>query len=117
MNLREKQVYDNFLSAIDVIIKQKPDVLIHAGDLFDTVKPKTRAYTTVLEALDRLYAAGIPLVSTRFRAEKNEYIFYSIEYIMYSFRKHIPILRRNCPLVSGYVSGYNPSQSPEHVGL
>jgi len=62
MNLREKQVYDNFLKAIDEIIKQKPDVLVHAGDLFDTVKPKTRAYTTVLEALDRLHAAGIPFI-------------------------------------------------------
>jgi DNA repair exonuclease SbcCD nuclease subunit len=62
MNLREKQVYDNFLSAIDTIIHHKPDVLVHAGDLFDTVKPKTRAYTTVLEALERLHAAGIPLV-------------------------------------------------------
>ena len=62
MNLREKQIYDNFLSAIDVIIQQKPDVLVHAGDLFDQVKPKTRAYTTVLEALDRLHAAGIPFI-------------------------------------------------------
>ncbi len=62
MNLREKQIYDNFLAAIDVIIRQNPDVLVHAGDLFDTVKPKTRAYTTVLEALERLHAAGIPLV-------------------------------------------------------
>jgi len=62
MNLREKQVYDNFLEAIDEIIRQKPDTLVHAGDLFDTVKPKTRAYTTVLEALERLHAAGIPLV-------------------------------------------------------
>ncbi|MFA5348413.1 MAG: DNA repair exonuclease [Methanoregula sp.] len=62
MNLREKQIYDNFLSATDVIIKQKPDVLVHAGDLFDVVKPKTRAYTTVLEALDRLHAAGIPFI-------------------------------------------------------
>jgi DNA repair exonuclease SbcCD nuclease subunit len=62
MNLREKQVYDNFLTAIDEIISQKPDALIHAGDLFDTVKPKTRAYTTVLEALNRLQNAGIPLV-------------------------------------------------------
>jgi DNA repair exonuclease SbcCD nuclease subunit len=43
MNLREKQVYDNFLSAIDVIIREKLDVLVHAGDLFDVVKPKTRA--------------------------------------------------------------------------
>jgi len=62
MNLREKQVYDNFLEAIDEIIRQKPDALIHAGDLFDTVKPKTKAYTTVLEALDQLHEAGIPLV-------------------------------------------------------
>jgi DNA repair exonuclease SbcCD nuclease subunit len=31
-----------------------------AGDLFDTVKPRTRAYTTVLEALDQLHTAGIP---------------------------------------------------------
>jgi DNA repair protein SbcD/Mre11 len=62
INLREKQIYDNFLSSIDVIIQQKPDVLVHAGDLFDQVKPKTRAYTTVLEALDRLQAAGIPFI-------------------------------------------------------
>jgi DNA repair exonuclease SbcCD nuclease subunit len=62
MNLREKQIYENFLSAIDEIIKQKPDALIHAGDLFDTVKPKTKAYTTVLEALERLHEKEIPLV-------------------------------------------------------
>lgn len=62
MNLREKQIYDNFLKAIDAIIAEKPDALVHAGDLFDTVKPKTRAYTTALEALDRLHAAGIPFV-------------------------------------------------------
>lgn len=62
MNLREKQVYDNFLSAIDEIIQQKPDALVHAGDLFDVVKPKTKAYTTVLEALERLHEKEIPLV-------------------------------------------------------
>jgi exonuclease SbcD len=62
MNLREKQIYDNFLSAIERIIAEKPDVLVHAGDLFDQVKPKTRAYTTVLEALERLHNAGIPFV-------------------------------------------------------
>ncbi|OPX69398.1 MAG: DNA double-strand break repair protein Mre11 [Methanoregulaceae archaeon PtaB.Bin009] len=62
INVREKQIYDNFLSSVDRIISAKPDVLVHAGDLFDTVKPKTRAYTTVLEALERLHAAGIPLV-------------------------------------------------------
>ncbi len=49
MNLREK-VYDNFRSAIDVIIHRKSDVFVHAGDLFGVVKPKTRVYTTVPEA-------------------------------------------------------------------
>jgi len=62
MNLREKQIYDNFLRGINDIINLRPDALVHAGDLFDVVKPKTKAYTTVLEALDRLDAAGIPLV-------------------------------------------------------
>ena len=62
MNLREKQVYDKFLKAIDEIILQKPDLLVHAGDLFDAVKPRTRTYTTVLEAPGRLHTAGIPLM-------------------------------------------------------
>jgi exonuclease SbcD len=62
MNLREKQIYDNFLSAIDQIIAEKPDVLVHAGDLFDQVKPKTAAYKAVMEAMERLHAAGIPFV-------------------------------------------------------
>jgi DNA repair protein SbcD/Mre11 len=62
MNLREKQIYDNFLSTIDAIIQQKPDVLVHAGDLFDQVKPKNRAYETAMESLNRLHEAGIPLV-------------------------------------------------------
>lgn len=62
MNLREKQIYDNFLHGINDIINARPDAFIHAGDLFDTVKPKTKAYTTVLEALERLHAAGIPVV-------------------------------------------------------
>ncbi len=62
MNLREKQIYDNFLKGINDIINAKPDALVHAGDLFDTVKPKTKAYTTVLEAMERLNNAGIPLI-------------------------------------------------------
>ena len=61
MNLREKQVYDNFLRAIDKIIQQKPDIFVHAGDLIDVVNPRTRAYTHVLEELDRIPSAGIPL--------------------------------------------------------
>ncbi|MDD1679073.1 MAG: exonuclease SbcCD subunit D [Methanomicrobiales archaeon] len=63
MNLREKLIYEYFLQAIDQIIQSKPDVLVHAGDLFDQVRPKTRSYITVLEALERLKNAGIPVVA------------------------------------------------------
>jgi exonuclease SbcD len=62
MNMRERLIYENFLEAIEVIIRQRPDAIVHAGDLFDRVKPKTRAYTTVLEALERLGEEGIPFV-------------------------------------------------------
>ncbi|RPJ53589.1 MAG: metallophosphoesterase, partial [Methanobacteriota archaeon] len=63
MNLREKLVYENFLAGIDAVIRTKPDAVIHAGDLFHHVKPKTRAYTTVFEMLERLQEADIPLVA------------------------------------------------------
>lgn len=95
MNLREKQIYDNFLSAIDVIIQQKPDALVHAGDIFDTVKPKTKAYTTVLEALERLHAAGIPLiiiagnhsmVKTRYTSSPYEVLTYHPSQITAAYR-------------------------------
>ena len=42
MNLREKQIYDNFLAAIDVIIKQKPDALVTHG-LASQIKDKRLA--------------------------------------------------------------------------
>jgi exonuclease SbcD len=62
INLREKLIYDNFSASIEEIIALKPDALVHAGDLFDRVKPKTRAYTTVLGVMDRLKEEGIPFV-------------------------------------------------------
>ncbi len=103
MNLREKQIYDNFLSAVDTIIEAKPDVLVHAGDLFDTVKPKTRAYTTVLEALERLHCAGVPfiviagnhsMVKTRYTTSPYEVLSYhhSRIHAAYRFRyEHVEI--------------------------
>jgi DNA repair exonuclease SbcCD nuclease subunit len=62
MNLREELIYGNFLHSVDRILALRPDVLVHAGDLFDQVRPKTMAYTTALEALDRFADAGIPVV-------------------------------------------------------
>jgi len=95
MNLREKQIYDNFLRGINDIINQKPDALIHAGDIFDTVKPKTKAYTTVLEALNRLNEAGIPVViitgnhsmaKTRYTTSPFEVLTYHKSQIMVAYK-------------------------------
>ncbi|HXW99221.1 MAG TPA: metallophosphoesterase [Methanomicrobiales archaeon] len=62
VNLRERLVYENFLAGIDTVVRSRPDVVVHAGDLFHSVRPKTPAYTTALECLTRLGDAGIPLV-------------------------------------------------------
>ncbi|MBN1433052.1 MAG: metallophosphoesterase [Methanomicrobiaceae archaeon] len=62
MNLREKKIYDNFLESMKIIVGQRPDAVVHAGDLFDRVKPRTHAYITVLSALDMLEEADIPLI-------------------------------------------------------
>ncbi len=62
MNLREKQVYDNFLTGIEQIADLAPDAVIHAGDLFHYVKPKTVAMVVALEALDILTELDIPVI-------------------------------------------------------
>ena len=62
VNLRERLVYANFLDGIDTVIRSRPDVVVHAGDLFHSVRPKTLAYKTAFECLSRLGDAGIPLV-------------------------------------------------------
>ena len=62
-NLRETLIYDNFYEGINAIIEEQPDALVHAGDLFDTVKPKTKALLVVMQALDMLKDAGIPFIA------------------------------------------------------
>jgi hypothetical protein len=42
-------------------------MLVGRSNRFDTVKPKTRAHTTVLEALDRLHA-GFPQESREIKS-------------------------------------------------
>lgn len=62
VNVRELDVYEAFSSLVDRILKLSPDVVIHAGDLFDGVRPNNRALSLALKQLLRLDAAGIPLV-------------------------------------------------------
>ncbi len=62
LNQREVDTYDAFKQFVDYAVTEKPDVILHAGDLFDSVRPTNRAISFVLEQLLRLSAASIPFV-------------------------------------------------------
>ncbi|MBN1763331.1 MAG: exonuclease SbcCD subunit D [Methanomicrobia archaeon] len=62
LNQREVDTYDAFKQFIDRAIAETPDMILHAGDLFDSVRPTNRAISFVLEQLLTLNEAGIPFV-------------------------------------------------------
>jgi DNA repair protein SbcD/Mre11 len=62
LNAREVDVYDAFERAIQTSIELKPDLAIHAGDLFHTPRPSNRAIFKGLEGLKKLVDAGIPTI-------------------------------------------------------
>jgi len=62
VNQREIDVYDAFRQIVDYAIQTKPDLVVHAGDLFDSVRPTNRAITVAIQQLLRLSKAGIPFV-------------------------------------------------------
>ena len=100
VNLRERLVYSNFLDGIDAIIGLHPDAVVHAGDLFHSVRPKTLAYTTALEALSRLGDAGIPLIiiAGNHDMAKSRYTTSPFEVLKY----------HSAPVHAGYQYRYEP---------
>jgi DNA repair protein SbcD/Mre11 len=62
LNQRERDLYDAFDAVIDHAIRTKADLVVHAGDLFDGVRPSNRALAHALEGFLRLSKAGIPAV-------------------------------------------------------
>lgn len=62
INQRELDTYNAFGEIVDYIIKTKPDLVIHAGDLFDNIRPSNRAITEAMEQLHRLSQQYIPTV-------------------------------------------------------
>lgn len=60
---RQEDVLAGFVQAIDRIIEIKPDVCIHSGDLFHSVRPFNSIMAIAAEQLHRLTSgAGIPTV-------------------------------------------------------
>jgi DNA repair exonuclease SbcCD nuclease subunit len=62
VNQREIDVYDAFTQCIDYAVKTKPDLVLHAGDLFDSVRPTNRAITIALQQILRLSKENIPFI-------------------------------------------------------
>jgi len=62
INQRELDAYDSFKQFVDYAIKNKPDLIIHAGDLFDSVRPNNRAITFALKQIIRISEADIPII-------------------------------------------------------
>ena len=54
INQREADIYESFRKVIDYAIDQKVDLILHAGDLFDAVRPTNRAITIAIQQLLRL---------------------------------------------------------------
>jgi exonuclease SbcD len=61
-NQREMDVYSAFSQIVDIALKECPDLVLHSGDLFDTVRPSNRAISFVIGQLLKLSDAGIPMV-------------------------------------------------------
>ena len=62
INQRESDIYGVFNEIIDYILKAKPDLVIHAGDLFDNQRPTNRAISVAMQGLSKLAKKEIPVV-------------------------------------------------------
>jgi len=58
---REQDFLDAFKQVIDYCLKEKPEFILHSGDLFDKGKPSNRILLFVIKQLKKLKQAGIPL--------------------------------------------------------
>ena len=54
LNQREQDAYNAFEFVISTIIQTQPDLVLHAGDLFDSFHPSNRTLSFCLEQLGRL---------------------------------------------------------------
>lgn len=63
LNQRETDLYDSFKRFIDICLDKTPDLVLHTGDLFDSVRPSNRAISFAMEQIKRLSEAGIPFIA------------------------------------------------------
>ena len=61
-NQREEDICNSFASAVDQIIKLKPDFVLHTGDLFHSVRPTNRIINFAIRQILRIVNRQIPMV-------------------------------------------------------
>lgn len=62
INQREHDLYQAFTNCIDYALQNKPDLILHSGDLFDSVRPTNRAINHAITQLLRLSKQNIPTI-------------------------------------------------------
>jgi DNA repair exonuclease SbcCD nuclease subunit len=62
VNRREQDFYDAWQRVIEAIVAEKPNFVVHAGDLFQSPRPNNRAIAVALEGLAKLAESNIPFV-------------------------------------------------------
>jgi DNA repair exonuclease SbcCD nuclease subunit len=54
LTLRQEDIINSFIETIDRIIIEKPDICLHSGDIFHTVRPTNKIISVAAEQLHRL---------------------------------------------------------------
>ena len=62
INQREQDFYDAWNRIIDAILARKPDIVVHAGDLFHSPRPSNRAIKIALQGIKKVIELDIPFV-------------------------------------------------------
>lgn len=63
LNQREADFYGSFGEFVEISLKRRPDIVLHTGDLFDSVRPSNRAISFALTEIKKLSDAGIGFVA------------------------------------------------------
>jgi DNA repair exonuclease SbcCD nuclease subunit len=90
INQRESDIYNSFKQVIDYAIDNQVDLILHAGDLFDAVRPTNRAITMALYQLLRLSENKIPMIiiagnHEQPKLQETGHIFNLFEHISYIY--------------------------------
>ena len=59
---REIDFYNAFENFVTQAMETKPDLILHSGDFFDSVRPTNRAISFAMDQLLRLEQAKMPIV-------------------------------------------------------